>query len=87
MDEFDQAIDNAAKDLYKVYWTELTPHLMLNWTDADWSLVQENQKRGWRAVAAAMGNALSNVIAVYGYNGDKSDFKGLDAMIAPPDHR
>jgi hypothetical protein len=81
MDEFEQAIDKAAQDLYKVYWDALG--IATN----DWDLVQENQKRGWRAVAAAMGNALSNVIAVYGYNGDKSDFKGLDAMIAPPDHR
>lgn len=86
MDEFAKAIEVAAKDLYKVYWTTLTPDLMLNWGDKDWDLVQDNQKQGWRAVATAMGNALSNVVAVYGYNGE-SDYQGLDAMIAPPDHK
>lgn len=75
MDEFEQAIEDAARDLYKVYWQALgiTPN--------DWKLVQENQKRGWRAVATMMGQALSNYVAVYGYNEPRGDYKGLDQFI------
>lgn len=42
-------IDDAAQELYKVYWTEITPGLMQNWDR--WDLVQENQKAAWRKVA------------------------------------
>lgn len=80
MDEYEQAIENAAKDLYKVYWTEVTPGLMQNWND--WDLVQESQKQGWRAVARVMAASLSNYVAIYGYNG-KGDYQGLDQFIKP----
>lgn len=73
--EYERAIEAAARDLYRVYCVEINPA-----SSEDFNLLPEHEKRGWRAVAVKMADAISNFVLICGYNGAR--YQGLEQFIS-----